>query len=88
MRSRKTWQIGLLALAVAGLLGSSELKDVPILRVQNPTSLYLLAEFKAAVGDRNSGVELLDRALEAGESPARPAAAMVACNLASRVSAH
>ena len=57
-------------MVVAGLLGVSELKGAPSLIVQSPTSLYLLAEFKLALGDTNSGLELLNRALAGGESSA------------------
>ncbi|MGC2323905.1 MAG: hypothetical protein WA463_14840 [Terriglobales bacterium] len=86
MKSGKTWRIGLLAMVVAGLLGVSELKGAPSLIVQSPTSLYLLAEFKLALGDTNSGLELLNRALAGGESPAPPAATVVACNVAAHIS--
>lgn len=68
MRSRKTWRTGLLLVVVAGLLAASELKGAPRLTVQNPTALYLLAQYKLAVGDTGSGLELLDRALAGRES--------------------
>jgi hypothetical protein len=86
MRSRKTWRIGLLVVVVAGLMSISELKGAPRLTVQSPTSLYLLAEFKLALGDTNSGLVLLDRALAGGESPAPSAMTVVACNVAAHVS--
>ena len=63
MTSRRTWRIGLLAMLAAGLLTVSELKGATRLTVQNPTPLYLMAQYKLAVGDASSGVELLDRAL-------------------------
>jgi len=87
MKSGKTWRIGLLAVLVAGLLGISEVKSVPRLTLQSPTGLYLLAVFKVALGDTNSGLELLDRALAGGESQAPLPATVVACNLAAHVSA-
>jgi hypothetical protein len=68
MRSRKTWRTGLLLVLMAGLLTVSELKGAPRVTIQNPTALYLLAEYKLAVGDTGSGLELLDRALEGRES--------------------
>jgi hypothetical protein len=81
MRSRQTLRIGLLATLAAGLLGASEVKSAPRLTVQNPTTLYLMAEFKVALGDTNSGLELLDRALAGGESAAPRPARVIACNL-------
>jgi len=81
MKSRKTWRIGLLAMCVASLLGVSELKSARRFSVQSPTSLYLLAEFKVALGDTDSGLELLDRAL-AARQPAVPAPkGLSACNI-------
>jgi hypothetical protein len=68
MRSRKTWRAGLLLVLVAGLLTVSELMGTPRVTVQNPTALYLLAQYKLAVGDTGSGLELLDRALAGRES--------------------
>lgn len=86
MKSHKTWRIGLLAMCVASLLGVSGLKSAPRFTLQSPASLYLLAEFKVALGDTNSGLELLDRALAGGESPAQRPMPFVACNIATRVS--
>jgi hypothetical protein len=81
MKSRKTWRIGLLAMCVASLLGVSGLKNAHRFSMQSPTSLYLLAEFKAALGDTNSGLELLDRAL-APRQPVVPAPkSLSACNI-------
>jgi len=81
MRSRKTWQAGLLLVLIAGLLTVSELKGAPRVTIENPTALYLLAEYKAAMGDAGSGLQLLDRALEGRESlPSHPNT-LNACNL-------
>ena len=85
MKAGKTLRIGLLAMLVASLVGFSELKSAPRLTVQSPTALYLLAEFKVALGDTDSGLELLDRALAGGESPA-PVVTVVACNIAASLS--
>jgi hypothetical protein len=68
MKSRKRWQTGLLVTLLTGLLAASELKGVPRVTVQSPTGLYLLAQYKLAVGDTPSGVELLDRALACGDT--------------------
>lgn len=85
MRSRKTWRTALLLALMAGLLTVSELKGAPRLAVQNPTALYLLAEYKAAMGDTGSGLELLDRALDGRESlPSRPNT-LNACNISPAV---
>ena len=81
MKSRKTWRIGLLAMCVAGLLGVSELKSVPRFSVQSPTGLYLLAEFKVALGDTDSGLELLDRALAARQPVVSAPKGLSACNI-------
>jgi hypothetical protein len=87
MRSRKTWRAGLLVMLVAGLLTASELKGAPRVTIQNPTALYLLAQYKLAVGDTSSGLELLDRALAGRDPlPVHPEA-LSACNLALRVPA-
>jgi len=81
MKSRKTWRTGLLLVLVAGLLTVSELKGAPRIAVQNPTALYLLAEYRLAMGDAGSGLELLDRALDGRESlPSRPNT-LSACNV-------
>ncbi|MGO9212144.1 MAG: hypothetical protein ACLP2H_18685 [Terriglobales bacterium] len=85
MRSGKTWRTGLLLVLVAGLLTASELKGAPRVTIQNPTVLYLLAEYKAAMGDAGSGLELLDRALDGRESlPSRPNT-LNACNISPAV---
>ena len=68
MKSFKTWRTGLLVVLMAGLLTISELKGAPRVTIQNPTALYLLAEYKLAMGDAGSGLELLDRALAGRES--------------------
>jgi len=68
MKSRKTWRTGLLLALMAGLLTVSELRGAPRVTIQNPTALYLLAEYKLAMGDAGSGLELLDRALDGRES--------------------
>jgi hypothetical protein len=68
MRSCKTWRIGWLVMLVAALLTVSELKGAPRVTVQSPTGLYLLAQYKLAVGDAGSGLELLDRALAGRDS--------------------
>jgi len=85
MKSLETWGTGLLLVLVAGLLTASELKGAPRVTVQNPTALYLLAEYKLAMGDAGSGLELLDRALAGRESsPSRPNT-LSACNISSAV---
>lgn len=68
MRSRKTWRAGLLVVLIAGLLTASELNGAPRVTVQNPTALYLLAQYKLAMGDTASGLQLIDRALAGRES--------------------
>jgi hypothetical protein len=87
MRSRKTWRTGLLLVLVAGLLTASELKGAPRVKVQNPTALYLLAEYKAAMGDAGSGLELLDRALAGRESLPAHTNTLSACNVSLVVAA-
>jgi len=82
MNVRKTLRIGLLAAMVASLLGIPEIKSAPRLTLQNPTGLYLLAEFKAALGDSNSSVELLDRALAEGAGSVSRPVTIVACGIA------
>jgi hypothetical protein len=82
MRLRKTWRTGLLLVLIAGLLTASELKGAPRITVQNPTALYLLAEYKLAMGDAGSGLELLDRALAGRESSPSHPNTLSACNLA------
>jgi len=77
------WRVGLAMLA-AGLLTVSELKGAPRITVQNPTTLYLLAQYMLVVGDTPSGVELLDRALAAGSPVVVPLPnALSACNISS-----
>jgi hypothetical protein len=85
MRSRKTWRTGLLVMLVAGLLAASELKGAPRVTIQNPTALYLLAQYKLAVGDAGSGLEMLDRALAGRDPLPARSDALSACNLAVRV---
>ncbi|HYY69993.1 MAG TPA: hypothetical protein VE734_09680 [Terriglobales bacterium] len=63
MKSGKGWRTGLLVVLVTGLLAASERKGVPRVTVQSPSGLYLLAQYKLAVGDTRSALELLDRAL-------------------------
>lgn len=82
MKSRKTWRTGLLVMLVAGLLTASELKGAPRVAIQSPTALYLLAQYKLAVGDASSGVELLDRALENRGSLHPRADTLHACTIA------
>ncbi len=65
----------------AGLLMVSELNGAPRVTVQDPTALYLLAQYKLAVGDASSGVELLDRALASHESPPSHLNTLKACNI-------
>ncbi len=84
MTSRRIWRIGL-AMLVAGLLTVSELKGAPRVTVQNPTALYLLAQYKLAVGDASSGVELLDRALAIRHPVAPLPNTLSACNISSAV---
>jgi len=84
MTSRRTWRIGL-AILVAGLLTVSELRGAPRLTVQNPTALYLIAQYELAVGDASSGVELLDRALAVRHPAAAGANTLSACNISSAV---
>jgi len=85
MRSRKTWGTGLLLVLVAGLLTASELKGAPRVTIQNPTALYLLAEYKLAVGDAGSGLELIDRALDGRESSPSHTNTLNACNISPAV---
>lgn len=75
-------RIGLLLVVLTALLAGSELTGAPRLTIQSPTGLYLLAQYKLAVGDTNSGLELLDRALEAPQSQPARAATLHACNIA------
>jgi len=85
MRWPETWRMGLLLALVAGLLAASELKGAPRVTVQSPTALYLLAQYKLAVGDASTGVKLLDRALAEPDSlPPRPTT-LSACNLSAAV---
>jgi len=70
---------------MTALLTASELKGAPRVTVQNPTGLYLLAQYKLAVGDTSSGVELLDRALAVRHPAAPRPNALSACNISSAV---
>jgi hypothetical protein len=83
MNFRTKLQAGLLLALLAGLLAASELKGAPHVAVQSPTGLYLLAQYKLAVGDTSSGLELLERAL-GGQSPLPSAGTLNACNIAVR----
>jgi hypothetical protein len=77
----------LLVVLVAGLLAASELKGAPRVTIQSPTALYLLAEYKLAVGNTSSGLELLDRALAGRDPLPARAVALTACNISPTVSA-
>ena len=72
MKSLRPWRTGLLLVVMAGLLTASELMGAPRVTIENPTALYLLAQYKLAMGDAGSGVELFDRAME-GHSGSRQA---------------
>jgi len=85
MKSRKTWRTGLLLALMAGLLTVSELRGAPRVTIQNPTALYLLAEYKLAMGDAGSGLELLDRALAGRESLPSHTNTLSACNISPAV---
>ena len=85
MKSRKTWRTGLLLMLMAGLLTASELKGAPRLTVHNPAALYLLAEYKLAMGDTSSGLELLDRALAGRQVLPSRANTLNACNISAAV---
>jgi len=87
MKLLKTWRTGLLLVLMAGLLTASELKGAPRVTIQNPTALYLLAEYKAAMGDAGSGVELLDRALDGRESLSSHSNPLSACSVSLAVAA-
>lgn len=85
MKALKTWRTGLLVVLMAGLLTASELKGAPRVTIENPTALYLLAQYKLAMGDTGSGVELLDRAMAGREvSPAR-SNTLNTCNISAAV---
>ncbi len=81
MRSGKTWRTGLLVILVAGLIAASELKGAPRVTIQSPTALYLLAQYRLAVGDTSSGLELLDRALAGRDPLPARAVTLTACNV-------
>jgi hypothetical protein len=85
MRPHRILRTGLLLMLVAGLLAFSELKGAPRLTVQSPTALYLLAQYRLAVGDASSGVELMDRALAGRDSLPVRADGLRACNLSPAV---
>jgi hypothetical protein len=80
MKSLKTWRVGLLLVVMAGLLTASELKGAPRVTIENPTALYLLAQYKLAVGDTGSGLELLDRAMANHSRSRQPAPPLRACS--------
>lgn len=81
MKSLKTWQTALLLVVMAGLLTASELKGAPRVTIENPTALYLLAQYKLAMGDTGSGVEFLDRAMESRSRPRQAAPPLRACSV-------
>jgi hypothetical protein len=81
MKSLKTWRTGLLLVAMAGLLTASELKGAPRVTIENPTALYLLAQYQLAMGDTGSGVELLDRAMARREPLPSSSKTPTACNI-------
>jgi hypothetical protein len=85
MKSLRRWPIGLLATLLAGLLMVSELNGASRVTVDNPTALYLLAQYKLAAGDAASGVELMDRALAARHPLPPIAPALSACTRFSAV---
>ena len=70
-------------LLVTALLAVSELKGAPQLTVHSPAGLYLVAEYKLAVGDTNSGLEFLSRALVERSSQPSQTTTLNACNVAS-----
>ncbi len=57
-----TWRIATLALLAPAIIGAANSVRVPALPICNHTALYLLAEYKVAVGDSRSAVNLLKRA--------------------------
>jgi len=81
MKSRRTWRTGLLLVVMAGLLTASELMGAPRVTIENPTALYLLAQYKLAMGDAGSGVELLDRAMAKREPLPSSSNAPSVCNV-------
>jgi hypothetical protein len=68
VRQQRTWRAGWSLVLLVALLAASELVGAPRVTVHSPTGLYLLAQFKLAVGDTGSGLELLDRAFAARDS--------------------
>jgi len=81
MKSLKTCRTGLLVVLMAGLLAVSELKGAPQVTIQNPTVLYVLAQYKLAMGDTGSGVELLDRAMAGRDRSRQAAPPLRACSV-------
>ena len=81
MKALQTWRTGLLVVLMAGLLTASELKGAPRVTIENPTVLYVLAQYKLAMGDTGSGVELLDRAVEARARSRQAAPPLRACSV-------
>jgi len=85
MKSLTTWRGALFLVLVTGLMTVSELKGAPHLSVQSPTGLYLIAEYKLAVGDTSSGLEFLSRALlDSAPQPVRNTT-LNACNMTAGV---
>ncbi len=63
------------------IIGTASFVRLPVIPVCNRTALYLLAQYKLAVGDSRSAVQLLNRAAEAARpnpvgAPACPATAI------------
>jgi len=65
MRIGNQWRSLLLLALTLGTLLVSELVGAPQVRLNNPTGLYLLAQYKLAIGDTRSGLDLMDRAIAA-----------------------
>lgn len=60
--TRRSLTVSFLA---SGLLLAGIFTGVPRVALENRTSLYLLGQWRVAMGDTNSGVELLARAASA-----------------------